>query len=254
MISIIIPTYNRWKYLLRAVNSVINQTFRDFECIIVDDCSTNPEYTDPNEVSKLTSLDSRIKLIRLPINMRKKYNNAHAQGLTRNEGIKISNGEWLAFLDDDDWWTVDKLQKQVDAIDSFNKVNTRVKDEDYIMCFTNGVKYFNQQNLQYFHNPHLPLPQKITYETIKDINYVINSSVLIRRDIVEKVGMFNLILYEDYDLWKRVLGYKEKCTCNYLPCEPTCKSAQKLICIYINTPLMFYDMNHGEGVHYYNNE
>jgi len=109
LVSIIIPTYNRWKYLVKAVNSVMTQTYENLECIVIDDCSTQKEYTDGSVISD----DPRFTLIRLNENMRRKYKSAHAQGMTRNVGIERSKGKYLAFLDDDDWWEPNKLEIQL---------------------------------------------------------------------------------------------------------------------------------------------
>ena len=100
LVSVIIPAYNRCEYLKKCVQSILNQTYSDWECIIVDDFSTD------DTVSYFTSLsqkDSRIKLFR---NERAKG----AQG-ARNTGINNSNGEWIAFLDSDNTFYPEKLSE-----------------------------------------------------------------------------------------------------------------------------------------------
>ena len=213
MISVIIPSYNRWKYLQRSINSVLKQTYTDWECIIINDCSTdNSYYTN-------SFLDLRIKIIHLQTNMRKLHNSPHAQGLTRNEGIKIAKGEYLSFLDDDDWWEPEKLEKQLD----------HMKKHNIEFCSTNA--WFHQRNTKriYFGE----LKPIFTLQDILQTNLIMNSSVLIKKSLVESVGYFNLIIYEDYDLWKRVMKYTD--------------------CLYISEPLLNYDGDHGDGVYYYNN-
>lgn len=218
MISVIIPTYNRWKFLNRAIESVLNQTYKNIECVVVDDHSMELQYPQDENSTRTLFQDERIKWVRLPQNMRKKHNSPHAQGLTRNEGIKIAQGEFLAFLDDDDWWHPQKLEKQMNIMLSAN----------IYMCCSNAISYFSEDRIDLFHK--MKLPKILNKEDIERVNYIINSSVIVRKKLVESVGGFNLILYEDYDLWKRLMKYTK--------------------CLYIEEPLVVYDMNHGEGIFY----
>ena len=109
MISVIIPTYNRYEFVNRAINSVINQTYKDIEIIVVDDCSEDPRY---QELSK----NKNIKYFRLD-----KRSGLPACG--RNLGIKNSSGEWVAFLDDDDYWVEKKLEKQMEYSNKFDFIS-----------------------------------------------------------------------------------------------------------------------------------
>lgn len=214
LVSIIIPTFNRWSYLKRAIDSVLNQTFTDFECIIIDDCSTQTEY-----MTNIICDDHRVVLIRLDQNLRAKYNARHAQGLTRNEGIKIAQGEYLAFLDDDDWWEPDKLEIQIKEI---NKHTVH-------MCSSNTYLHRKGKCKLYFPISK-GIPQIITSKLNSRTNLIINSSVVIKKDLVNNVGGFRLIIYEDYDLWKRVMQFTN--------------------CVYIQHPLVHYDGDHGDGTYY----
>ena len=110
MISVIIPTYNRYEFVNRAINSVINQTYKDIEIIVVDDCSEDPRY---QELSK----NKNIKYFRLD-----KRSGLPACG--RNLGIKNSLGEWVAFLDDDDYWVEKKLEKQMEYSNKFDFISS----------------------------------------------------------------------------------------------------------------------------------
>jgi glycosyltransferase involved in cell wall biosynthesis len=104
-ISVIIPTYNRFNYLLNAINSVRNQTYKNIEIIIINDCSTQKEYYEYN-------FWDDIKILHLKENSKNIFGYACA-AYVRNEGIKISEGEYIAFLDDDDIWFSDKLELQI---------------------------------------------------------------------------------------------------------------------------------------------
>lgn len=107
MVSVIIPCYNRTKPLKRAITSVLNQTFTDFEIIVVDDAST----ISINDV--VTSLnDSRIKLIKHTENK-----NAAA---ARNTGGRVAKGKYIALLDSDDEWLPDHLERRIDKINKEN--------------------------------------------------------------------------------------------------------------------------------------
>ena len=95
-ISIIIPTYNRAKFLLEAVNSVFNQTVKPFEIIVIDDGSND------NTKEVLENLD--VKYI---------YQKNRGVSSARNRGVKEAKGDWICFLDSDDIWLEDKLKEQI---------------------------------------------------------------------------------------------------------------------------------------------
>ncbi len=105
LVSVIIPTYNGESTILRAINSVLNQTYSNLELIIVDDCSKDNTF----EVVKNVK-DKRVKVLR-----HKKNRGGSA---ARNTGIKEAKGEYIAFLDDDDEWLNEKVEKQVEYLKS----------------------------------------------------------------------------------------------------------------------------------------
>lgn len=105
LVSVIIPTYNRAHLLLRAVQSVLNQTYSHFELIIVDDASTDNTAQVTGEIS-----DPRVRYVR------HEYNQGGAAA--RNTGIDLAQGKYIAFLDSDDLWLERKLEKQVEALSS----------------------------------------------------------------------------------------------------------------------------------------
>jgi len=104
-VSVIIPTYNRAQCIKRAIQSVIDQTFRDVEIIVVDDGST-----DDTEESVKSISDQRISYIRCEMN--------RGSGAARNEGLKVAQGNYIAFLDSDDEWLPAKLSRQVERMDA----------------------------------------------------------------------------------------------------------------------------------------
>ncbi|MFI5323865.1 MAG: glycosyltransferase family 2 protein, partial [Thermodesulfobacteriota bacterium] len=107
-VSVIIPTYNRLILLKNSVSSVLSQTYRDFELLVIDDCSTDDTY---DEMAKIA--DKRVRYIK----------NTSNKGIsaTRNIALSNTNGKYIAFLDDDDEWMPDKLEKQLNIIENSSK-------------------------------------------------------------------------------------------------------------------------------------
>lgn len=118
MISVIIPSYNRADRIAASVRSVLNQTYRDIEVIVVDDCSA-----DNTEEVLLSLLDSRIRYARHEVNK--------GACAARNTGIALTKGKYIAFQDSDDEWFPDKLEKQIRALET--------SDSDIVFC--RYVKY-----------------------------------------------------------------------------------------------------------------
>ncbi len=118
MISVVIPTFNRKKLLIEAVQSVCTQSFQDWELIVVDDGST-----DGTEEELKPLLSSEIQYIR----------QAH-QGVSRarNRGIQAARHDWIAFLDSDDYWRRDKLHLQLEALDANPEYRAVHTDEIWI--------------------------------------------------------------------------------------------------------------------------
>ena len=102
LVSIIVPAYNAEKYIANTINSVRQQTYDNWNLMILDDCSTD---NTKNIVRSFVNIDSRIHL----------YENSKNSGaaIIRNIGIELAGGEWIAFLDSDDLWHREKLEKQL---------------------------------------------------------------------------------------------------------------------------------------------
>ena len=99
-VSVIIPMHNSSKYILECLDSVINQTYKELEILLIDDKSSD------KTIRKIKSIkDKRIKIIKLNKNM--------GAATARNKGIEVSTGEYICFLDSDDYWKLDKIEKQV---------------------------------------------------------------------------------------------------------------------------------------------
>ena len=191
-VSIIIPTYNRAHLLGRAIQSVLTQTYQDFELIIVDDGST-----DNTEKVVESFKDERIRYIR------HKENKGGAAA--RNTGIKAAKGEYIAFQDSDDVWLPEKLEKQMKL---FETAAPEV-----------GVVYTGCQRLKNNKKSYSPPPQvaqkegDIFYDLLK-WNFITMPSVLVKRECFEKAGMFdeNLPRLQDWELFIRISKvYRFKC-------------------------------------------
>lgn len=179
-ISVIIPTYNRANFVLEAVQSVLQQTVKPHEIIVVDDGSTD------NTKHVLKPWIKNINYI---------HQNNKGVSAARNVGINTAKEEWLAFLDSDDLWKPKKIEKQVLAIQ---------QNKQYQICYTNEEWRNNGQ----WKNPK-KIHQKYAgwiYNKCLPLCIISPSSVLIHKDIFNKIGLFDeqLPACEDYDLWLRM--------------------------------------------------
>ena len=176
----IITTYNREHFVREAIESVLNQTFQDYELIVVDDGS------EDNTYKSICAYRPKIRYIFQP--------NA-GPSAARNTGIHLSRGEWISFLDSDDIWKKDKLEKQIQALQ---------EEPQFKVCYTDEVWIRNGR----FVNPrkrHTKYSGWI-YLHCLPLCIISPSSVIIHRSVLEKVDLFDtsLPVAEDYDLWLRI--------------------------------------------------
>ncbi|MEA1956217.1 MAG: glycosyltransferase family 2 protein [Campylobacterota bacterium] len=186
LISVVIPLYNARKYILETVESVLNQTYENLEIIIVDDCSTDDSI---EIVKKIQKQDKRVKLVESETNF-------GGPARPRNIGIENSNGEYIAFLDADDVWLPEKLEKQLNflLINRCDIVHTKAYmidiESEMIGKFKNQ-KIYNK--LKYFFND-----LTILYFS----NFININTVLMKKDISLKFKEDkNLIALEDWMFW-----------------------------------------------------
>ena len=168
LVSVIIPTHNRNHLLKRAIQSVFDQTFKDYEIIVVDDTWATNEISDdyPN-----------VRFLHIPP--------TPYPAVSRNAGIKISNGKYIAFLDDDDSWLPDKLSFQIYILENCPEIG--------LVCSNGNVgkDLYIKRNIT---NEIDMLPQEIMRD------FVVTSSCVIKKDLLEKTGLYNIMpLCEDYD-------------------------------------------------------
>jgi glycosyltransferase involved in cell wall biosynthesis len=185
MISVVITCYNYGKYLSGCLESVLDQTYRDIEIIIVNDGSTD----DTDEVIKKYLSNPRVRYI--------KQRNA-GQANAKNTGIRNASGEFVAFLDADDVWEKEKLEKQLRCFDN--------AEVGVVYC---RAKYLNEDgNFTDFEmTPYYLQPRrgKVTEWFVFD-NFVQFSSSIVRKECFERCGGFDeaLKMGIDWDLWLRL--------------------------------------------------
>jgi len=182
LVSIIIPTYNRRGLIVESVQSVLGQGGA-VEIIVVDDGSTD------GTVEHLKALRLPARVFQIP--------HTGVIGKVRNIGIGQARGEMIAFLDSDDIWLPGKIESQLDYLASHPGIS--VTYTDAYQEESGGI--LDETRFQQF-----PPRSRVIYrETILRL-CVHTSTVLMRRAVLEKVGLFNeeLVLYEDADMWSRV--------------------------------------------------
>jgi len=184
LVSIVIPYYKKKKYIKQSIKSVLNQTYKNFEIIIIYD---DEELQDLDYLKDLVKLDRRIFLIR----NKKKL----GAGLSRNIGIKSSKGKYIAFLDADDYWKKDKLKTQI----RFMKINK------HIVSHT-SYQILNQKNK-------INLIRKArSFFKIEDLLYSCDiglSTVVLKRNVISNNIKFpNIKTKEDFVLWLKILKKK----------------------------------------------
>jgi len=180
LVSVIIPTFNRFALLHRAVESVLKQSERDFQLVIVDDGSTD---NTSQYLEKLTG----VQILRLDKN--------YGVSKARNAGVGISNGEWIAFLDSDDFWHPDKLKIQLKWLADNPQYDIMQTNEIWIR---NGVRV----------NPpktHKKICGDIFNQSVERC-MITPSSVIMKRSLFDLSGGFDekMRACEDYDLWLRI--------------------------------------------------
>lgn len=192
VISIIMPVYNAEKYIAQAIQSVIIQSYRAWELIIVDDCSTDNTYNQVQQIIKNIP-NGYIRI------MHNEYNCGPA--LSRNNGIQMARGSYIAFIDSDDVWNKDKLKRQMEQIES---VKNREKECSGFLCYTayDFIDEYGNPVLKPYH-----VPSATNYREMLIENVIGCSSVVVSKSLLDKVkGPFDKNFYhEDYALWMELL-------------------------------------------------
>ena len=178
LVSIIIPYYKKKNYIKKTINSILKQTYKKFEIIIIND---EPGELSKNILSFLKKKDSRIKIINNKKNI--------GAGKSRNKGINIAKGKYIAFIDSDDLWKKNKLLKQIEFMRRKNieisHTSYEIIDDDLAIRGTRQAKVMNYKKL------------------IKSCDIGL-STVIIKKSLIKNLRFPNLKTKEDYVLWLEI--------------------------------------------------
>ena len=194
LVTVITPIFNAQNFIAETIESVIDQTYQNWEMIIVDDCSTD---NSRDIVKKYEVKDSRIKLIELEVNF-------GGPARPRNVGLDISKGDYLAFLDADDVWLENKLQVQISEMLvnnlDFTSTDSKFIDDNSIDTIINKHKiviFFKK------------IKRKATLSDVIKGNFIRASSAIVSKNFIAKFDENkDFIGVEDVYLWMKILNEK----------------------------------------------
>ena len=230
LVSVVIHSFDRFEYLLNAINSVENQTYKNLELLLINDESSQEDYYQHSFPSFVKKID--IKKSDLP-------NWSGSRQALINIGVENSSGKYIALLDDDDIWLPKKLEIQINKM-----IEKDAKFSSTEGLFGNGVyksdneyKLYNKEHFfkilkkKYKKTNYLKngkFPEYWNFNFLNVHNCVIKSSVVVDRGLYELVGGFRgLPKNADYDFWLSLLQHTDL--------------------LYIDEPLFYYDGSHGDG-------
>lgn len=220
LVSVIIPTYNRYNLLLETVDSITKQTYKNIEIIIVDDCSPDERYLLLENTLKEKYPSLIIHIVRNESNSLK-IKGFTCTAMNRNIGLKKSSGEYIAFCDDDDIWLPYKLDIQIKLMKEYkvemsstegyflDRPLDQYEKENFDLSkfyLYNGQKYYAYLSRK-LNIINFPLIWDKKFLLIH--NSMINSSVVISRKLYNQVGLLDEIKNggEDYIYWLKCLDY-----------------------------------------------
>lgn len=207
LISIIMAAYNAENTIRQAVESVLAQTYKNFELVVVNDCSKDKT----SEIVRSFS-DPRVKLIENEVNS--------GVSKTRHTGVLAASGDWIAILDSDDMWTPDKLEKQV-CLQQNTNAELLYTGSAFIKADGTRIDWV------------LPVPTVLDYRKLLQQNLLSNSSSLVKKDLFLQNETMDDSMHEDFACWLKILksgrrayGVNEPLLIYRL--TPTSKSGNKL--------------------------
>lgn len=181
IVSIITPVYNSERYIENTINSVRNQTFTEFELILVDDCSSD---RSQEIIENIAKMDNRIRYILLEQNS--------GAAVARNTGIKAAKGRYISFLDSDDTWKVNKLERQLKFMEKNNYAFTYTSFE----TITEDGQVMQDK---------VDVPSQLNYEKLLKNTAIACSTVIIDRNIVGDFRMPLVRKGQDTATWLQLL-------------------------------------------------
>jgi len=192
MVSVIIPLYNKEDFIIESIKSVLDQTFKEFEVIVINDGSNDGSLKISSSIK-----DHRVKIISIENS---------GVSIARNIGLQNAKYQWVAFLDADDWWKPTFLEEMINTTKQYNQHG----------IFASGRSHVFNTHIERYKNPFLPKDGQTGilnyFQVISKYLPLINSSnALIKKSLINEVGNFNKLQNkrEDHDLWMR-LSFLEK--------------------------------------------
>lgn len=192
-ISIVLPLYNSENYISETIKSVLIQTYKDWELIIIDDCSTDNSIEVVKEIQKS---EQRIRLIQL--------NSNSGAAIARNEGIKEAKGEFIAFIDSDDVWQPNKLELQLKVME---EENSTLCHTSYSLFDESGKNMSKQTTCKKY----------ITYSELIKYNWIGTSTVIFNARILGKHYMPDIRNRQDWALWLQLIKHAGRAHFIFIP-------------------------------------
>ena len=185
LITVIIPCFNAQLTIKRAINSVLEQTYSNIEIIIIDDNSKD------NSVEIIKNQIEKRKSIQL-LNSKKNI----GAGGCRSIGLNAAKGDLIAFLDADDYWVKEKLEKQVNVMRS---------NKNIIIVITDYEIIYTQKNVE------IPIraPKHINFFTMHFLNQIATSTALFKSNLIAAENMVNMRSRQDYVFWLKILKFNK---------------------------------------------
>ncbi len=182
LISVVIPAWRAEKTLSATLDSVLSQTWREIEVLVVDDAS--PDGTLALAES-YAAKDVRVRVLRQSEN--------GGVSKARNRGVREARGAWVAFLDSDDLWMPEKLERQM----------ALARKHPETGLFFTGSAFISEDDRKYSYT--LAVPERVDYHRLLGQNVISCSSVLVRRELMERYPMGNDAIHEDFAVWLKIL-------------------------------------------------
>lgn len=188
LVSIVMPSYNTEKYIAESIKSVLVQTYKNWELLIIDDCST-----DNTDEVVASFHDERIRYFKNEINS--------GAAISRNRALREAKGKWIAFLDSDDLWFPQKLELQIHFMEKYG----------YKFTFTDyRIVFSNKKNSPYIYTG----PNEVTRRMMWRYCYISTLTVMYDREYIGLVQIVDIKKNNDYAMWLKII---EKADCYRYP-------------------------------------
>lgn len=207
LVSVIMPSYNTGKFIAESINSVLSQSYTNWELIIVDDCSTD----DTDNIVASFLKDERIRYLK------NKKNSGAA--ISRNYALREAKGKWIAFLDSDDLWMPEKLEKQI----------RYMEEKDYAFTYTDYRIQLNGIWKPYIYTA----PNIITKRKLYNYCYFSTITVVYDREKIGLIQIADIRKNNDYAMWLKVIEKSNcyrfsECLSSYIKHTDSISSGNKL--------------------------